>query len=488
MNAPAGEFAWLPYLAQEAPGGAAPAEAARRELAAGLSALGIRKAARVEADGAGEGFRIREDSEAYIITGGEPGILYGAYRLLTSLYLGRPVDADESPFYPLRILNHWDNMDGSVERGYAGKSLFFRDGKVSFDAERIRRYGRLLASVGINAVCPNNVNVVPPADRLVTGEGLDGISRLADTLRPFGIRLLLAVDFSLPTRSGLSTADPLDEGVQAFWAHTAEGVYRRIPDLAGFVVKADSESRPGPFTYGRTQADGANMLARALLSHGGKLFWRCFVYNCAQDWRDQETDRPRAAYDHFAPMDGQFLPNVVLQVKNGPLDFQVREPVSPMLLGMPGTQKALEVQLAQEYTGQQVDLFYLAPQWKDVLKVLPREKVCCAVGVSNLGNDANWTGHDLAQANLYAFGKMCWDGAIDPAQTALEWARLTFPDAAAEVGGLLLRSPDVYEKYASPLGVGFMVNPSTHYGPSPMGYEFSRWGTFHRADREALGV
>jgi len=489
LTSPAGAFAWLPYLPMDIPRGGSASEIAGSELRAGFQALGIAEEPRIRPEGSSESYELVRKDGVITVRGGRQGVLYGAYRLLALLACGRSLpEGVQKPFYPLRMLNHWDNMDGGVERGYAGHSLFFRNNRVFFDPLRIHRYARMLSSVGINAVSLNNVNVIPPMDLLVTGEALAEASKIADILRLYGIRMLLTVDFSLPVRMGLATADPLNAEVIRFWADRAEEVCKVIPDLVGFLVKADSEHRPGPFTYGRSHDEGANMLARALKPYGGMLFWRCFVYNCRQDWRDSTTDRPRAAYDHYAPLDGRFDENVVLQIKNGPLDFQVREPVSPLLLSMPHTRKALELQLAQEYTGQQIDLFYLAGQWQDVFEVMSPEKVSCISAVSNLGSSPNWTGHDLAQANLYAYGRTAWTGRSDPRAYAEEWAEQTFPSAAGKITKLLLASPGVYEKYAAPLGLGFMVNPSNHYGPSPDGYEYARWGTYHRADRDAVGV
>ena len=487
-HTPAGIHAWLPYLPLSIPQGCSPFEIAQSELKEGLKVLGISKEAKIEVAGTGEEYDL-SDADGLQVRGGPTGVLYGVYHLLSLLKRGAALpEGIMEPFYPLRMLNHWDNMDGEVERGYAGRSLFFRWNKVSFDSERIHRYARMLASVGINTVSPGNVNVKPPMDLMITGTYLPDIAKLADILRLYGIRLLLTVEFNLPLAAGLATADPLDESVMRFWQERAEETYRHIPDLVGFLVKADSEYRAGPFSYGRTHPEGANMLARALKPHNGLLFWRCFVYNHNQDWRDPQTDRPCAAYDHYAPLEGQFDDNVILQIKNGPLDFQTREPVSPLLFAMPGTGKALEIQLAQEYTGQQIDLFYQAKQWGDVLSILSADRVQFIAAVSNLGDDPNWTGNDLAQANLFAYGRTAWNGRSEPEQYALEWAQLSFPGAHEEVADILLHSPGTYEKYVSPLGLGFMVNPHSHYGPNPDGYEYSSWGTYHRADREKVGV
>lgn len=484
-----GAHAWLPYLPMDIPEGNTTLEVAQGELEAGLLNLNSQEQVRLVPEGAGEGYAITREGEALVIRGGEAGILYGTYQALAAIARGEdPQTPYTAPHYPLRMLNHWDNMDGSVERGYAGRSFFFRDNQLDFDEARIHRYARMLASVGINAICPNNVNVKPPMDQLITDTYLPDLARLADILRLYQIRLLVTIEYSMPKTHGLDTADPLDPGVQAFWAQRAQAVYAQIPDLVGFLVKADSEHRPGPFTYGRNHAQGANMLARALAPHGGRLFWRCFVYNCKQNWRDNKTDRPKAAFLNYAPLDGEFDDNVVLQIKNGPLDFQVREPLSPLFYWMPRTGKAMELQLAQEYTGQQLDLFYQAPQWQDIFAQMPEQAAQYMATVSNLGDDANWCGHDLAQANLYAFGRMAWLGRSDPERFAREWARLTFPEAADQVADILMASAPAYEKYVAPLGLSFMVNPHTHYGPCPGGYEFALWGTYHRANCKAVGM
>ena len=405
------------------------------------------------------------------------------------------------PAVPERILNHWDNLTGEVERGYSGKSLFFNNGAVSYDPARIRDYARFLASVGVNRVCLNNVNVTPLAARLIT-DMLPDMAGLAGIFRPFGVKLIIAVDFSGPVLlGGLPTADPLDGGVAAWWAQAAEKVYAAIPDLAGFLVKADSEFRDGPAAMGRTQADGANVLARALKPHGGKVYWRCFVYNCEQDWRDTKTDRPKAAYDHFFPLDGAFDDNVVLQIKHGPSDFQVREPNSPLLGAMSKTAQAIEFQITQEYTGQQIDLYALAVQWEEIfaspvsdtrlMRDLIGNGIGAVVAVANTGGDSNWTGHTLAQANLYAFGRMAWDPSLTAAEVLSDWIGLTFgtdPALREPLLKMMLDSRGVYEKYTAPLGLCWMVNINHHYGPSPEGYEFSKWGTYHRADAKAVGV
>jgi alpha-glucuronidase len=410
----------------------------------------------------------------------------------------------------LRMVSHWDNLDGTVERGYAGASIFFAGGQVTQDLRRVRDYARLLASVGVNAACVNNVNVTAEAARLLTAAHLPRLARLAGVFREYGIRLFLSVSFDSPiVIAGLRSADPLDPLVGSWWRQRAAEVHAWIPDLGGFMVKADSESRPGPSVYGRSQADGANVIAAALRPFGGVVVWRAFVYNCWQDWRDRGTDRARACYDTFMPLDGAFDDNVIVQTKSGPMDFQVREPPSPLLSALRKTSQAVEVQITQEYTGQQKDLCFLLPQWHEVMSTtvgIDSDQTTLArivsgqqtgrshggvTGVANVGGDPSWTGHVLAQANLYAFGRLAWDPAIDPQIVATEWVTQTFgpsEPAASTVTRMLLDSWHVYESYTAPLGVGWMVTPGTHYGPSVDGYEYSRWGTYHFADRDGIGV
>ncbi len=485
---------WLPFLGDSVNG----EPKTCREMAQSELALGLRKLQRAEnitmqtLSEPSEGYEILDADGGYALRGGEPGILYGVYALLMKLAAGiNPITPWTAPRFILRMVNHWDNMSGKVERGYAGDSLFFKDGDFCYDENRLRLYARYLASVGINTVSINNVNVHPPADRLITEAFLPKLAVVADLFRPFGIRLLIAVDYALPVTCGLVTADPLDASVQAWWREQVALVYRFIPDLRGFLVKADSEFRPGPYLYGRDHAQGANALAKALKPHGGVLVWRCFVYNCRQDWRDQKTDRPKAAYDTYVPLEGKFEENVILQVKFGPYDFQPREPVSPLLFAMPGTVKALELQLAQEYTGQQIDLYYMPTQWEEILEDLGASAPKHIATVSNLGNDTNWTGHDMAQANLFAYGQIAWTGKADPETVAQWWAKLTYgpsSQAVEPIVRMLLRSRDIYEQYTAPLGLCWMVVPHTHYGPSPEGYEYTAWGTYLRANREGVGI
>lgn len=464
-----------------------------------------------------EGYTIRssqEDGKSQIVITGrsERGLLYGTFAFLRMLNTGHEIsnlDVIDNPKNELRMINHWDNMDGSIERGYAGRSIYYDNYELVDDLERVKDYARLLASIGINSVVVNNVNVHQVETQLI-GKKLDIVKTLADIFRPYGITVFLSINYASPIEFGdLDTADPRDPRVQGWWNNQVSEIYRQIPDFGGFLVKADSEHRPGPFTYGRTHADGANMLGRALAPFGGILIWRCFVYDCQQDWRDYETDRARAAFDHFKPLDGQFSDNVILQIKNGPMDFQVREPVSPLFGGLEETNQILELQITQEYTGQQRHLCYLVPQWKEILEfdtyakgkdstvkrilegsIFPQVHSGFA-GVVNVGNDPNWTGHTLAQANLYGYGRLAWNPSLSAEEITKEWVVATFGDqekVLETVSKMLLNSWEVYENYTTPLGIGWMCNPNHHYGPNVDGYEYSRWGTYHRADHFGIGV
>jgi alpha-glucuronidase len=454
-----------------------------------------------------EGYTLGRTGGVATVSAGTPeGLWHGFWHVVR---LGEAAFGDDAaptvfrPAHARRMLDHWDNVDrhgqlGQVERGYSGDSIFWKDGVALRDEARVRAYARLIAATGINAVALNNVNVRGSAARLLT-DRLDEVVWLADMFRPYGIRVHLSVSFAAPVRvGGLSTGDPLDPAVVAWWAATTANVYAAIPDFGGYLVKADSEGEPGPFGYGRTHADGANVLADALAPYGGVVHWRAFVYNHRQDWRDRSTDRARAAYDHFAPLDGQFRGNVILQVKYGPIDFQTREPISPVIAAMPQTRVASELQVTQEYTGQQRHACYLAPQWSEILSfplapaTVSQLSTGGVVAVSNVGNDEFWTGHPLAQANLYAFGRLAWDPSLTPSTLLNEWTSLTFPDAPESLRGTLHALMDdswhTYESYTAPLGVGFMVKPHYHYGPDVDGYEYSPWGTYHFADRNGVGV
>lgn len=370
-----------------------------------------------------EGFAIRTSEEHNCIAVGASapaGLLYGVFHLLRLLGTLQPIDAlDEAvnPVNGLRMINHWDNFDGSVERGYAGRSFLYDNNRFIGDMERVRDYARLMSSAGINAIAINNVNV-HAQETLFISEYLPQVAEIADQFRVYGIRLFLSVNFAGPMQEGgAGTADPLDPGVRTWWQNKAAEVYKAIPDFGGFVVKADSENRPGPFTYGRDHADGANMLAEALEPFGGIVIWRCFVYNCKQDWRDRKTDRARAAYDHFKPLDGRFKDNVILQIKNGPMDFQVREPVSPLFGALTQTNQIIEFQIAQEYTGQQRHVCYLVPQWKEVLEFQTLAKGRL------LRLSASWTVHYGATGTAEL--RRCPTPAMTSTGPAICWPRPT---------------------------------------------------------------
>lgn len=460
-----------------------------------------------------ESFQISEkDGAVTVKAADENGLLYGAFHLLRLCATGKLKAGYEEfckPDNPLRMQNHWDNMDGSIERGYSGRSFFFVNNRIVID-ERTTDYARLVASVGLNAVVINNVNVKQEASYLITEKHFKDVAALAEIFAGYGIKLYLSLNFASPIEiGGMDSADPLDKEVIAWWEAKMEEIFHNIPNLGGFLVKADSEGRPGPFTYGRTQADGANMLADIVKKYDALIIWRCFVYNCTQDWRDRKTDRAKAGYDSFIGMDGDYHENVILQIKNGPIDFQVREPVSPLLGGLKKTNQMLEVQVAQEYTGQQIDVCYLIPMFKEVLDfhtycVEGADTVADIVSgrtfgnrnagiaaVTNTGDDFNWTGNELAGANFYGFGRLAFNTSLSAEEIAKEWIILAIAEETEvvdAVADMLLGSRETYEKYTSPLGVGFMVTPHYHYGPNIDGYEYSRWGTYHRADHLGIGV
>lgn len=463
-----------------------------------------------------EGYRIQAaGGVCTIAAGGERGALYGIFALLRQLQMeqcswdGLNWTAEATPSNPLRMLNHWDNLPGDIERGYSGGSFFFQDNEVLVN-ERIVDYARMVASVGINGVVLNNVNVKDAAIDLISPRYYKPLRRVQEILASYGVQMFLCVEFAAPIlMGGMETADPCDPRAGEWWKRKADEVYRNLPGFGGFMVKADSEGRPGPFTYGRNHADGANMLADALAPHGGIVIWRCFVYNCQQDWRDTKQDRACACYDHYMPLDGQFRENVILQIKNGPMDFQVREPVSPLFGGLKKTNMMIEFQIAQEYTGQQRHVCYLMPWFREVLD---QDLYCCGgpstvadlvsgrsygntlcgmCAVANTGNDENWTGHDLAAANLYGLGRLAYDTTLTGEEIAREWARLTFGKkerVEETLTEILMASWPAYEQYTAPLGIGWMCSPNHHYGPNVDGYEYDRWGTYHRADCKGIGV
>jgi alpha-glucuronidase len=447
-------------------------------------------------------FWIRAAPGTIVIAGRDDrGVLYGTFALLRRIAVHEAIDGlddRQEPAAAVRWTNEWDNLDGSIERGYAGPSIFFEHDDVAADLTRVGEYARLLASVGINGCAVNNVNANP---RAITHDFVVQLARLAAAFRPWGVSLAVSIDFSSPMKvGGLDTFDPLDSRVAAFWKDRVDDIYRVIPDFGGFVLKADSEGRLGPSAYGRTHADAANVVARALAPHHGVIFYRGFVYDHLMDWRNPRNDRARAAVDNFKGLDGAFDGNVVLQVKNGPIDFQVREPASPLFGTLRRTNQAIELQITQEYLGQQRHVAFLAPMWKDVLdfdmKVdgpsPVRSLVKGFVGVSNVGRAANWSGHDLAMANLYAFGRLAWTPDLSSRQIASEWTALTFgadPRVVEAVSGILLDSWRTYERYTGSLGMGTLTDIiRAHYGPGIESSERNGWGQWHRADGRGVGM
>jgi alpha-glucuronidase len=448
-------------------------------------------------------------SDLIVAGGDERGILYGAFVLLRLYSTGQrlnPLNLRDQPAFPIRWVDEWDNPDGSIERGYAGRSIFFEGGNVREDLTPVAEYGRLLASVGINGLSVNNVNAAP---QLLDANHLKQIARVADALRPWGVHLAMSVAIASPqTIGGLATYDPLDPAVKAWWTVKVNEIYGFIPDFAGFTVKADSEGQPGPASFGRTAADAANTLAAALAPHNGVVLYRAFVYKHHLDWRDPKADRARAAYDIFHPLDGKFLPNVIVQTKEGPIDFQAREPVSPLFAGLQQTAQAMEVQITQEYTGQQRHLVYLAPMWKQVLdfdlrangQSTPVKEILAGksfhqslggmVGVAGVGRD-HWLNSPLALANLYAFGRLAWNPSLDPAQIAEEWIGQTIsadPAVVSTAKKMLMQSWPAYEAYTGPLGMQTLTDiTGSHYGPNIESSERNGWGQWHDADAQSVG-
>jgi alpha-glucuronidase len=451
-------------------------------------------------------------SRCLVITAqNDRGVLYGVFALLRQIARGESMpelNGVHDPYAPIRWVNQWDNLDGRIERGYGGPSIFFAEGRVASDLTRASEYARLLASIGINGCTINNVNAAPG---VLEGSFIAQVKRIADAFRPWGVELSMSADLSSPKIvGGLDTFDPLDPRVEQWWREKADEIYRQIPDFGGFVVKADSEGRSGPSSYSRTHADAANVIARALKPHGGVVFYRAFVYNHHLDWRDLKNDRAKAAYDNFHPLDGKFDDNVIVQIKNGPIDFQVREPVSPLFAGLRKTNEAIELQITQEYTGQQKHLCFLVPMWKEVLDFDMRieggstpvkdlisgrtfhRPVGGFAGVANVGMDANWLGSPLAMANLYGFGRLAWKPDLTSESIIDEWTRLTFgsdPLVIRTITNLQLASWPVYESYTGPLGAGTLTNiTGNHYDPGPESSERNGWGQWHRADHQGIGM
>jgi alpha-glucuronidase len=446
----------------------------------------------------------------WLIAGGsDRAELYGVFHLLELIAEEKPLTAiTQCPSAPIRWVNQWDNFDGSIERGYAGRSIFFDQGHVRADLTRVSAYGRLLSSVGINGVTVNNVN----SDlRTLEPEMILELSRIADALRPWGVRMSLSIDLSSPQVVGhLSTFDPVDPAVNAWWQAKVDEIYRAIPDFAGFVIKADSEGRLGPSKYGRTPAQAANCVARALKPHGGVILYRGFVYNNHLDWHDLKADRARAGYDNFHKLDGTFESNVVIQIKHGPIDFQVREPVSPLFAALQHTSQTIELQITQEYTGQQRHMVFLVPMWKTALdtdmraqnRSTPVKEIVEGksfhqpfggfVGVANVGLDINWMHHPMAMANLYGFGKLAWNPDLTADAIVDGWTRLTFgndPKVVTTIDELQRNSWHAYEQYTGNLGIGTLTNIlSYHFGPGIESAERNGWGQWFRGDSKGIGM
>jgi alpha-glucuronidase len=440
----------------------------------------------------------------------EHGALFGAFDLLRRIATGADVahlDVIEAPAMPIRWVDEWDNASGTIERGYDGRSIFFDGGKVRDDLSEATAYARLLASVGINGCNVNNVNNAAP---FLEPDMIKGLARIADAMRPWGVRLAISVDIASPQKvGGLKTFDPLDPEVKAWWTARINEIYQQIPDFAGFTVKADSEGQPGPASYGRSPADAANVLANALAPHGGVVLYRAFVYNNHLDYNNMKADRARAAYDTFHPLDGQFAPNVIVQIKYGPIDFQAEEPVSPLFAGLHKTSEAIELEITQEYLGQQRHLVYLAPLWKEKLdfdlraenratpvKEIIEEKTFNRplggmIGVSCVGRD-DWLGAPMAMANLYAFGRLAWNPNLSAEQIAAEWTKQTIsnnPHVVATVDKMLMQSWPTYVDYTGFLGTQTLTDiTGSHYGPNIEASERNGWGQWHRDDAKGIGM
>jgi len=512
-------------LVVQAPG--ASAAAAKSELERGLSGLlkmRVDVRAQVDRDGAilialakapelrplhlatrdlgSEGFiirtaRVHGHRVTLIAANSGRGLLYGSFALLRRIQTRQSLDrisVRDRPALSLRLLDHWDNADRSVERGYAGKSLWNWQ-SLPLSDPRYTDYARANASVGINGAVLNNVNAKAV---FLTPAYLTKAKALADVFRPWGVRVYLSARFSAPIELGaLKTADPLDSAVRAWWRAKADEIYRLIPDFGGFLVKANSEGQPGPGEYGRTHADGANMLAAALRPHGGVVLWRAFVYSSA------DVDRAKQAYDEFKPLDGKFASNVIVQVKNGPVDFQPREPFHPLFGAVPHTNVALEVQVTKEYLGFNTHLAYLGTMWEEVLRSRtwrPRpsatvaDSISAMAGVANTGTDRNWSGSHFDQANWFAFGRLAWNPELPAQSIAEEWTRMTWgndPAVVRRVVPMMMGSRQAVVDYMTPLGLAHLMGTDHHYGPAPWVSDLQRpeWNPayYHRADAAGIG-
>ena len=452
--------------------------------------------------------------EATITASNPIGLLYGAYELIrlqnTDAYntgsgnqqnFSKAIDETEKPKVGLRILNHWDNLDGSIERGYAGKSIFKweeiklgkngKGGSISKSLhDRLITYARANASLGINGSVLNNVNASP---KMMTAEYINKVKIIANILRPYGIRVYLSINFASPMALGYTkTADPLDKKVQQWWKKKAKEIYATIPDFGGFLVKANSEGQPGPGDYHRTHADGANMLADAVKPYGGIIMWRSFVYGA----NHKGEDRVKQAVSEFKGMDGKFRDNVILQSKNGPLDFQPREPYAPIFDNIKKTPQIAELQITQEYLGQSKHLTYLAPMWKEFFGFVNPSKLVGISGVANIGDDANWCGHPFSQANWYAFGRLAWNPSLSAEEIAHEWLVQTYENQDEKftkpVEMMMMTSREACVNYMMPLGLHHIFKFDHHYGPEPDGFIASyplEWCPvyYHKADAKGIG-
>ncbi|KAJ4301370.1 hypothetical protein N0V90_003462 [Kalmusia sp. IMI 367209] len=449
-----------------------------------------------------------EERQVLILGQNERGALYGAFDYLSRLAQGKlnAVSYVSNPHAPIRWANEWDNLDGSIERGYAGPSIFFQDGFVTTNVTRAAEYARLLASIRINGIIINNVNANAT---LLSARNIDGLGRLADAMRPYGVQLGISLNFASPN-SSLGTFDPLDPRVDAWWVNVTNQIYARVPDMAGYLVKANSEGQPGPLTYNRTLADGANMFARAAKPHGGIVMFRAFVYDNHINETNWKADRANAAVDFFKDLDGKFDENVVVQIKYGPIDFQVREPVSPLFSTLRKTNTAIELQITQEYLGQQTHLVYLGPLWKEILDfdlkaderpskvrdIISGERfkrsLGGSAGVVNVGTNSTWLGSHLAMSNLYAYGSLAWDPSLEPEEVLQDWIRLTFGLDRKVIDTLTdmsMKSWPAYENYTGNLGIQTLTDILyTHFGPNPASQDNNGWGQWTRADNFSIGM
>ena len=498
----------------------------RNELTTGLGKLlgtnirfsnknaGIRLTINEEIVSAMDGFQIKDSNHAVneidlqITAQSDKGLLYGTFRFLQFIQQGKTLDNitfNDAPKTDLRILNHWDNLDGTVERGYAGFSIFDWHKLPEYKHKRYTDYARANASIGINATVVTNVN----ANALVLRDDyLEKVAALADIFRKYGIKIYLTARFSAPIElGGLDTADPLNEEVQQWWQQKTDEIYGKIPDFGGFLVKANSEGQPGPQDYGRTHAEGANMLADALAKHNGIVMWRAFVYS-----EDEPDDRAKQAFDEFTALDGQFRDNVIIQIKNGPIDFQPREPIHPLFGGLKETNGMMEFQITQEYLGQGTHLVFLPEMYEEVLQTdtyqfgkgstvatilegkYNNQQLTAIAGVANIGTARNWTGHLFGQANWYGFGRLTWDPEITADTIAREWTELTFAtnsDASKTIQEILAMSYEAVVNYMTPLGLHHIMATGHHYGPGPWVDNLSRadWNPvyYHKADEQGVG-